>query len=368
MPAEGARRPTTVDVVLPVLNERRVLETSVRRLRRHLETLREFDARIVIADNGSTDGTLDVANRLVQTMPGVSVTHLNVRGRGRALRRAWTDSTADVVAYMDIDLSTDLAALQPLLELVASGRADVATGSRLAPGASVTRGVRREVISRAYNALLRESLDMPVRDAQWGFKAVRASVARALLPFIEDEGGSSTPSCWHARSARATGLPSYRCDGSRTATRVCVWSEQHWPICVACDGSAAPASTGRDWEPGAPARSADPVLPGPARLSARHGAGDLEELIGGVLQAPCGDLFGGDRHAEHPLTAVAKNCEGTRLVDQADTLLNMSTVSAGHKWMPHDYRHRTPTVAHGVMDVTRRLQPRHASFNCVRIP
>ena len=187
MPAEDARRSTSVDIVLPVLNEQRVLEASVRRLRQHLDTMRGLDARIVIADNGSTDGTLDGAHRLVQTLPGVSVTHLNVRGRGRALRKAWTESKADIVAYMDIDLSTDLAALQPLLELIASGRADVATGSRLAPGARVTRGVRREIISRAYNALLHEALDMPVRDAQCGFKAVRTSVARALLPSIEDE-------------------------------------------------------------------------------------------------------------------------------------------------------------------------------------
>ena len=187
MPAEPARRPTTVDIVLPVLNEQRVLEVSVRRLREHLDTLPGFDARIVIADNGSTDGTLDVARGLAQVLPGVTVTHLRMRGRGRALRHAWAESTADVVAYMDVDLSTDLGALQSLLELVASGRADVATGSRLAPGASVARGVRRELISRAYNALLREALDMPVRDAQCGFKAARASVVRALLPSIEDD-------------------------------------------------------------------------------------------------------------------------------------------------------------------------------------
>lgn len=187
MPAERVPHRTTVDIVLPVLNEQRVLEGSVRRLLQRLDTMRGFDARIVVADNGSTDGTLEVAHRLARMVPGVSVTHLNVRGRGRALRQAWTRSTADVVAYMDIDLSTDLAALQPLLELVASGRADVATGSRLAPGARVTRGVRRELISRAYNALLRAALEMPVCDAQCGFKAVRASVARTLLPSIEDE-------------------------------------------------------------------------------------------------------------------------------------------------------------------------------------
>ncbi|MGH7685423.1 MAG: dolichyl-phosphate beta-glucosyltransferase [Candidatus Dormibacteria bacterium] len=177
---------TSVDIVLPVLNEERVLEHSVRTLREHLNLLTQFDSRIVIADNGSTDDTLPVARWLAATMPGVALLHLKERGRGRALRTAWLISQADVVAYMDVDLSTALDALGPLLELVASGRADVATGSRLAAGASVTRSARRELISHAYNLILRESLGMPVRDAQCGFKALRASVARELLPAIAD--------------------------------------------------------------------------------------------------------------------------------------------------------------------------------------
>lgn len=182
------RHVTSVDIVLPVLNEERVVERSVRRLRDHLDGLPQFDSRIVIADNGSTDDTLRIARWLSATMPGVALLHLKERGRGRALRTAWLTSRADVVAYMDIDLSTDLAAMCPLLELVASGRADVATGSRLANGASVTRSARRELISRAYNLILRETLGMPVRDAQCGFKALRTSVARELLPAIADNG------------------------------------------------------------------------------------------------------------------------------------------------------------------------------------
>ena len=182
------RRLTSVDIVLPVLNEERVLERSVRALREHLDGLSQFNSRIVIADNGSTDDTLPIARWLVAAMPGVALLHLKERGRGRALRTAWLCSRADVVAYMDIDLSTDLAALCPLLELVASGRADVAVGSRLVAGASVTRSARRELISRAYNLILRETLGMPVRDAQCGFKALRTSVARELLPAVADNG------------------------------------------------------------------------------------------------------------------------------------------------------------------------------------
>lgn len=186
MPGDGGLH-TTVDVVLPVLNEAHILETSVRALRARLDGLPQFDARVVIADNGSSDSTLQVAERLADSLPGVAVMHLTERGRGRALRRAWLASESDVVAYMDIDLSTDLAALGPMLELVAGGHADIAVGSRLLPDAQVTRSIRREVISRAYNLVLREALGMPARDAQCGFKALRAGVARALLPAVQDD-------------------------------------------------------------------------------------------------------------------------------------------------------------------------------------
>lgn len=187
MPADSARR-TTVTVVLPVLNEAHVLDASVRELRRRLDLVPRFDVHIVIADNGSTDGTLEVAERLASCVAGVGVLHLSARGRGRALRRAWTQSGADIVAYMDIDLSTDLDALGPLLERVAAARADVAVGSRLVHGSEVTRSLRRELISRAYNLLLRGTLGTPVHDAQCGFKALRASVARDLLPAVADDG------------------------------------------------------------------------------------------------------------------------------------------------------------------------------------
>ncbi len=177
-----------VDVVVPVFNEQASLEPSIRQLHGHLRAGFPFSWRIVIADNASDDATPAVARRLAAELPGVAVLRLAAKGRGRALRAAWTASRADVLAYMDVDLSTDLRALLPLVAPLLSGHSDVAIGSRLAPGARVVRGARREVISRAYNMLLHVALRARFSDAQCGFKALRADVARELLPAVRDEG------------------------------------------------------------------------------------------------------------------------------------------------------------------------------------
>ncbi|MDQ1521933.1 MAG: hypothetical protein QOI55_3006 [Actinomycetota bacterium] len=176
-----------VDVVVPVYNEAAVLEGSIRRLHAYLEEHFPFTWRVIIVDNGSTDGTWFTATRLVQDLGNVSALHLDLKGRGLALRTAWTASHAAIVAYMDVDLSTDLDALLPLVASIVSGHSDVAIGSRLAPGAAVTRGAKREFISRTYNFLLHLVFRTRVRDAQCGFKAVRGDIARVLLPFIVDD-------------------------------------------------------------------------------------------------------------------------------------------------------------------------------------
>jgi putative flippase GtrA len=126
--------------------------------------------------------------RLARDLPNVTARHLDRKGRGLALRSAWSASDAAVVAYMDVDLSTDLDALLPLVAPLVSGHSDLAIGSRLAPGSSVARGPKRELISRTYNLILRTVLASRVRDAQCGFKAVRADVARRLLPAVADDG------------------------------------------------------------------------------------------------------------------------------------------------------------------------------------
>ena len=175
-----------IDIVVPVHNEARDLEPSVRRLRAYLDAGFPFPARIVIADNASTDGTSAIGRRLAALVPGVRFLRLEEKGRGRALASAWLSSDADILAYMDVDLSTDLDALLPLVAPLISGHSEVAIGSRLAAGARVRRGLKREAISRAYNLILRVTLGVRFRDAQCGFKAVRADVARRLLPGVEN--------------------------------------------------------------------------------------------------------------------------------------------------------------------------------------
>jgi putative flippase GtrA len=184
---EAVTAPPIVDIVLPVHNEQAALEPSVRALRDYLVAAFPFSWRITIADNASTDRTWLIAETLAATLPGVQALRLDQKGRGRALRRAWTESDALVVAYMDIDLSTRLDALLPLVAPLVSGHSELAIGSRLAPGSSVARGPRREFISRSYNGILRAVFANRFRDAQCGFKAVRADVARTLLPAVEDE-------------------------------------------------------------------------------------------------------------------------------------------------------------------------------------
>ena len=176
----------TVDVVVPVFNEASILDASVERLHAFLTAEFPFRWTITIVDNASTDDTWSRAQALGDRLPNVVAQHLDDKGRGRALRHAWASSPADVVAYMDVDLSTGLGALPALVAPLVSGGAHVAIGSRLVPGASVVRGPKREIISRSYNLLLRAVFRTPVRDMQCGFKAVRADIARALLPSVQD--------------------------------------------------------------------------------------------------------------------------------------------------------------------------------------
>ncbi len=181
------RVPPVVEIVVPVHNEQHVLGASLRELHRRMRLELGLPFRITVADNASTDATLLLARELAAELAQVEVLHLDQKGRGRALREAWLASDADVVAYTDVDLSTDLSALGDLLLPLVGGRADLAIGTRLAPGAEVTRGLKRELISRSYNILLRVSLGVTFSDAQCGFKAARRSVVEPLLRQTRDD-------------------------------------------------------------------------------------------------------------------------------------------------------------------------------------
>jgi putative flippase GtrA len=177
----------TVEIAIPVHNEQAALEGSVRRLNDFCTESLPYSFRIVIADNASEDGTAAIGERLAAELDSVAYVRLTEKGRGRALRRVWSRSDADVLAYMDVDLSTGLEALLPLVAPLISGHSDLAIGTRLARGSRVVRGPKRELISRTYNRLLHLSLRSRFSDAQCGFKAGRAATIKALLPRVEDQ-------------------------------------------------------------------------------------------------------------------------------------------------------------------------------------
>ena len=175
-----------VDIVIPVYNEETALERSVGELRGYLEQHLPYRWNIVIADNASTDRTWEIAQRLA-TDPSIRAIHLDQKGRGRALREAWLTSDADVVSYMDVDLSTNLKSFLPLIAPIITGHSDVAIGSRLLKSAVVQRQRKREVISRVYNLMIKLLFRNRFSDAQCGFKAFGRRAARELLPQVENQ-------------------------------------------------------------------------------------------------------------------------------------------------------------------------------------
>ena len=175
----------TVDIVIPVYNEERDLPRSIDILTKYLRDNLENPWRVVITDNASTDSTLAIAEMLSNKYTGVDCVHIPQKGRGRALRHAWMDSTADIVSYMDVDLSTDLSHFSQLIRAIEDG-SQLAIGSRLKKGSRVKRSFKREFISRAYSTLIRVMFFTPFRDAQCGFKALSRSAVRNLVPLVKN--------------------------------------------------------------------------------------------------------------------------------------------------------------------------------------
>lgn len=185
--APGTAAVPSVDVVIPVYNEVGVLKASVEQTVALFAQHPEFEWRLVIADNGSQDGTGALARQLEEQYPQVRALILTVKGRGLALREAWMQSAADIVTYMDVDLSTDLRHLPEIVDLVARGACDVAIGTRLARGAQTRRSLKREITSRGYVMLIRATFPrLRISDAQCGFKALNRKAVTALVPRIQN--------------------------------------------------------------------------------------------------------------------------------------------------------------------------------------
>ncbi len=181
-------RDSLIDVVVPVHDEQATLAANIAVLTHYLERELPFRWRVTIADNASQDATPQIAAELARAHPQVHHLRLEQKGRGRALRTAWLASEADVVSYMDVDLSTNLDSFLPLVAPIVSGHSELAIGTRLDRQARVRRQIKREVLSRGYNALVHLGFRSGFSDAQCGFKAVRADVARLLVPHVEDDG------------------------------------------------------------------------------------------------------------------------------------------------------------------------------------
>jgi len=177
----------SVDVVIPVLNEAHVLAESVSTVRAFLNQHLPYESRVLIVDNGSTDGTDRVGQNLERQYQDVEYLQLAQRGRGRALRHAWNHSNADVVCYTDVDLSTEMRALPILVDAILNDGYDLGTGSRLMKDSRTTRSLKREIISRGYNLLVKAVLWTSFSDAQCGFKVVSRRVVDDIVPQIKDE-------------------------------------------------------------------------------------------------------------------------------------------------------------------------------------
>ena len=178
----------SVDLVIPCYNEERTLAASVEKLRAWCgEHLAAYRWRVVVADNASPDRTLEVAKELAALHPDdCAYIHLERKGRGRALKRAWLESNADAMCYMDVDLSTDLAMITPLLAGVLEEGCDVAYGSRVSRGSDIERSLKREINSRGYIAFIKLLFWTRFADAQCGFKAMARDAAQQLLPHVRD--------------------------------------------------------------------------------------------------------------------------------------------------------------------------------------
>lgn len=174
-----------ISIVFPAYNEADKLERTVTETINYVKNVsRSFE--IIIAEDGSTDGTDKLAEELSRKIENVRHLHSDVRlGRGRALNRAFSMARGRILIYMDVDLSTDLEFLKPLIDSIRKEGFDLATGSRMLPQSVAERSLHRKLLSKIYNFLVRALLKSPLRDHQCGFKAFRRESFLTLMPKVK---------------------------------------------------------------------------------------------------------------------------------------------------------------------------------------
>ena len=177
----------SLDIILPVYNEQSILKQSVSIICEFIiNNLTSYDTNIIIIDNGSTDSTFEVANQLTKSHHNVKAKKIKTKGRGIALKTAWSESSSDLLLYMDVDLSTDLSSLKPLIYEIDFNNFDIAIGSRLLKNSVVSnRKFLRTLTSKTYSFLTRFLFLSKIRDFQCGFKIINKHTAKTLLPKIK---------------------------------------------------------------------------------------------------------------------------------------------------------------------------------------
>jgi len=178
-----------VDFCLPIKNEAAILAKSLEKLLAYCRQSNwPFTWQIIGVVNGSNDNSQDILLEFKRRFPKeVDVFVILQPGRGRALKKYWSQSQADILIYMDTDLAVSLEDISKLVNPLLNNQADLTVGSRLIPGAKTKRSLVREVISRSYSFIFRFMLHSSIRDSQCGFKAIKAEVFQRLKPYCRDD-------------------------------------------------------------------------------------------------------------------------------------------------------------------------------------
>ncbi|MBD3359736.1 MAG: glycosyltransferase [Candidatus Buchananbacteria bacterium] len=174
-------------LALPVYNEEKVLEKSVLKLYNYFKNNIKDDWQIVIVNNASIDKTKKVADSLAQKFLKVDSLNLEDKGRGNALKNVWQKYEADIYAYCDIDLATDIFAFKKLFNSIINGSANIAIGARYIKGSQTKRTLNRLIYSKVYIFLVRLFFPTKIKDFQCGFKAVDKKTVSEILPLVKDK-------------------------------------------------------------------------------------------------------------------------------------------------------------------------------------